>query len=212
MRLRALLACSVVLLTACTSYPLGMNEAEWLALTPAQQLEARTQQAELSRQKEEVRSQERIALAAIDAERERADLERIDRLRASAGPGDAVECVTEGAVVDYKPGWHGTHPATALLVRGERREIVLRPSDGHQKEKAVWFWFSAEGMQAALCLSEPKSAVRLGSDCFVVAGTSGDFARGVETVVPQSDWFIGRFRCQSDFGRGYGRTNHPRRH
>ncbi len=50
-----------LLLTACTSYPLGMSEEQWLALTPEQQYDAQLKQAELDRQREARRLAEQQA-------------------------------------------------------------------------------------------------------------------------------------------------------
>lgn len=50
-----------LLLSACASYPLGMSEAQWLALTPEQQYDAQLKQAELDRQREARRLAEQQA-------------------------------------------------------------------------------------------------------------------------------------------------------
>ncbi len=71
LRLSLVLVC-LLLLMACTRNPLGMSDAEWQALTPQQQMDAREKQAAIDIEQERLDNEQRIRMAQIAAaEREK---------------------------------------------------------------------------------------------------------------------------------------------
>lgn len=55
-----LLALLMVALSGCFHFPLGMNEAQWVALTPEQQREARFQQTQRNKDFDLMSEQEEL--------------------------------------------------------------------------------------------------------------------------------------------------------
>lgn len=99
--------CSVVcalLLTACISYPLGMSEAQWLALTPEQQYDAQLKQAELDRQREARRLAEQQAREQALKEQQA----QLELARENAKYGERVQCVLQNSELYFNKKWRAS--------------------------------------------------------------------------------------------------------
>jgi len=66
----------LLIVAGCAFYPLGMSEAEWNRLTPQQQLEARTKQAELDHERALLREKQRAEQEAQEREQARIQYEQ----------------------------------------------------------------------------------------------------------------------------------------
>jgi hypothetical protein len=202
---RSLIALGLVLgLAACARYPLGMSEAEWLSLSPQQQLEARAKQAEIDRAREAELAAERARReAAKEAERQ-----RIAAVYRSARYGDIVECVLDGGIIDFHPGWKAYQPAAFTLVAGETREVKVTTGVPYETQE-VWASLSETGTAISLCYSEP--APGSSNDCAVVSALSRELDRGIESAVNSKELFNGaRLRCayRPIGGQGWNQRNY----
>ncbi|ENM3782774.1 hypothetical protein V9N53_000002 [Vibrio cholerae] len=111
-----------LLLSACASYPLGMSEAQWLALTPEQQYDAQLKQAELDRQREARRLAEQQA-------REQALKEQQAQLklaRENAKYGERVH-----SELYFNKKWRASEPlALDLLANQPAQAVKQSTADG----------------------------------------------------------------------------------
>ncbi len=172
----------VLLLTACLqTYPLGMSEAQWKALSPQEQMQARVKQAELDRIEAARRAEEQRR----EEKRKEAEKARIASLYASARYGDIIECAVEGGIADFHPGWKKYQRAVVSLVRGEIKEVSLRSESGSDTQE-FWAALNHEGNTVKICDSEPS---RGSSDCATVAGLTSDFSRGIRQTVSLKEIF-----------------------
>ena len=152
----------VLAVAACARYPLGMSEAEWPSLSPQQRLEARAQQAEIDRAREAELAAERARReAAKEAERQ-----RIATVYRKARYGDIVECVLDGGIIDFHPGWKAYQPTAFTLVADETPEVKVTTGVPHETQE-VWASLSDTGTAISLCYSEP--APGSSNDCAVVS-------------------------------------------
>lgn len=71
-----LIGMMALFMVGCAHYPLGMSEAEWNRLSPAQKLEARKEQAALDQQRALEREKLRLEREALEVERARKQRER----------------------------------------------------------------------------------------------------------------------------------------
>lgn len=109
-----------LLLSACASYPLGMSEAQWLALTPEQQYDAQIKQAELDRQREARRLAEQQA-------REQALKEQQAQLalaRNNANYGERVQCVLQNSELYINKKWRASEPLALDLLAKQPAQAV----------------------------------------------------------------------------------------
>lgn len=137
------LACAL-LLGGCESFPMGMSEREWNALTPQQQAEYRARQSEMDRADSARREREREArehAERLAAERER---QRVAELRRHARPGDLVVVTVHGGMLAFYGKRHEYEPASFDLVRGERRKVQFSRR-GHHDTTEVEVALSADG-------------------------------------------------------------------
>lgn len=170
----ALLAGMVFVLAACSTYPLGMSEKEWVLLTPEQQMAARMKQADLNRANAVRRTAQADARRQRYAAQEAAERRRIEELYRSARYGDVLECVVEGGTAGFRRGWRNYTPASFTLARGEVKSVSLSAGDRRGK---FWAKYSADGQSMKLCYGKPKS--NGGRYCASVNGQSQDFSVGV---------------------------------
>lgn len=87
--MKHLFAITVVaaILVGCQSYPMGLNEAQWHALSPEQQADYTRQQAQIDEQRRAEREAEAQRRRAEEAERARLEQERVRLAYAIARPG-----------------------------------------------------------------------------------------------------------------------------
>ncbi|XPV75953.1 MAG: hypothetical protein ACNI27_15145 [Desulfovibrio sp.] len=71
-----ILLLSILLLAACASHPLGLSDAEWQAMSPAEKLEASKEQAKLDEQRQIRLAAERERRAKLEAEQAQKQYER----------------------------------------------------------------------------------------------------------------------------------------
>ncbi len=175
---------ALLLLVGCTPrYPLNMTEAEWHALAPEQQLDARERQRQLDLQAAEQRA---------EAARERAAEERrqaaaLEQRRRNAAFGERVQCVLDNAELMRNDKWRAANPVALDMVTGETASFrLLRQgsSSGSVRAEA-----SFDGQTVRVC----RSGMR---DCDVMVGTSRDYQRGMTKRISVRKQFRGDLRCE----------------
>ena len=178
-----LLLCSALLLSGCmSSYPLGMSKEEWVRLSPDQQLDARSRQAEMD-QAERVRRAEAARLAA---EQQRLEQQaREERLR-NAAPGDLVQCVLDDAEGYFAGDWRTVTPTGFTLVRGYSEAITLSEQDRSSRQVQVHASF--DGTQVELCRPHRN-------DCTRLAATQNQLQRGVSRPIQLDRVLRGHMYC-----------------
>lgn len=174
----ALLASMVLVLAACTSYPLGMSKEEWVLLAPEQQMAARLKQADLNRANAERRAEQAAARRQRYAAMEAAERRRIEELYRSSRYGDVLECVVEGGIAEFRRGRHAYTPVPFTLARGEVKSVTLRAGDRNGK---FWARYSPDGLSMNLCYRKPQG--NGGRYCVSVNGQSQDFSAGITRQV-----------------------------
>ncbi len=118
-----LLALGTALLLGCQSFPMGLSETQWNALSPEQQADYTRQQAaidEQRRQEQQIAEQRR---RAEEAERTRLEQERVRFAHARARFGDIVTVTIQGGRVAINGKHQDYEPVRFDLVRGERKEV-----------------------------------------------------------------------------------------
>ncbi len=169
------LASLTLMLAACQSNPLGMSDEEWARLTPEQQMQARMKQADIRKASAERRAEARRQKAMLAAEERR----RIERIYASARFGDILECVVEGGLADFRPGWRGYDPAPFTLVRGETKSVPLRErGKGNRK---FWTHLSADGLEVSVCARSGRGS--RSRYCTTVSARSNDYSFGISRPI-----------------------------
>ncbi|ELL1563293.1 TPA: hypothetical protein PX804_001238 [Vibrio cholerae] len=107
-----------LLLSACASYPLGMSEAQWLALTPEQQYDAQLKQAELDRQREARRLAEQQAREQALKEQQA----QLELVRENAKYGERVQCVLQNSELYFNKNGVQASPWRSISCRSNRRK------------------------------------------------------------------------------------------
>ncbi len=118
-----LLALAAALLAGCQSYPMGLSEAQWKALSPEQQADYTRQQTAINehrRREQEAADELRRAKEELRQEVERA---RNQERYARARYGDIVTVTIQGGRVAINGKHQDYEPVRFDLVRGERKEI-----------------------------------------------------------------------------------------
>ncbi|NBR87243.1 MAG: hypothetical protein EB141_09710 [Verrucomicrobia bacterium] len=117
------LVAAAALFVGCQSYPMGLNETQWKALTPEQQAEYTRQQTainEVRRQQREAEERARQVEAEAKAAEER---QRVEFAYARARYGDVITVTVEGGLVAIGGKHHPYEPVRFDLVHGERKEV-----------------------------------------------------------------------------------------
>ncbi|WP_162147029.1 hypothetical protein [Thiomicrospira aerophila] len=176
----------LVFLVGCATYPLNMNKAEWEALTPAQQLQAREQQALL----DQARAEQRTAEAR--AREQEIEKERIawEVRRQEARYGDHLQCVISDVQLRNGDNWQRIHPFALDLLIGERADINLDEFRDDRRSRSHRAQAQFDGQTLSLCSSAH------GLDCVRVLGNFSDYHRGFEQAFNQPNWLKGSARCQ----------------
>ena len=193
LRFVLLLVLSMVVLVGCSSNPLGMSDAEWEALTPQQQLVARTKQAELDEQARLRRQQAQIAKEAEQA--------RLENLRHNAPSGEVVQCTLTSARARFAHNeWHPAQPMAVAIHRSEdRRQVRIAQED--RPSRAATLHMGFDGMIVKVCRWYDR-------DCAVLAGTNRDYNRGHSSHIRVPDLVDGTLSCSfpgADDSRRYRR-------
>lgn len=110
-------------LTGCQSYPMGLSEAQWNALSPTEQAEHQRQQAQVNEQRRREREAAEQARQAEEAARAVEERQRIQLAYARARYGDIVTVTIQGGYVAINGKHQPYEPLRFDLVRGERKEI-----------------------------------------------------------------------------------------
>ena len=183
----ALTAMLALLLAGCAArYPLAIPEAQWEAMTPAEQHQAREQQAALDR----TRAEQRAAEARAREEEARRERLALEVRRQQAPFGERVQCVLEG---ELRAGgsWRPLAPAGIDAVTGMTVPVALTTRDGRYRQTAH---ATFDGQTLSLCRSEHELA-RQGADCARLVGTQRDYARGLASRVETERFLRGPLRC-----------------
>lgn len=170
MRLITLITLAL-LLTACSSYPLGMSKKSWEALTPEQQLDAAKKQAEIDEEKAARLAEQR----RLQAEAEAKYLAEMAEKRANAKPGDIVQCVLQPIEVYRGKKWVSAKPVSFDLVVGEVASARLSEKDGYYSTELF-----ATFNQQRFIACEHKYDLDTGRNCLEVAGTLRQFDQGIQ--------------------------------
>lgn len=184
-------------LAACApSYPLGMSEAEWNALTPEQQQEARVADAELKRAKAEQKAAEANARAL---EQRNKLIEQYRR----AGKGDIAEC--QIIPPENAPAGLKVRPSEVTLVRGEDRRLTLTKDFGSPE----YLWARrGSGGDIELCGSTSSGSGPAGS-CDRITSLSIGFGQvAKKEIVWAPGLRNGTFECQ-EFKGSFGPSGIP---
>ena len=142
--LGGLLASSLLLAACGPRYPLGIPEEQWAGMNAAEQQQARIKQAELDRAEAEARRQEAAAREAEAAAR----AAELSHARATAGPGERLQCVLDRADVHYAGEWRRAEPLGLDLVVGMPITFTLQARDAHYRTRAGTASFN--GMEVRL--------------------------------------------------------------
>ncbi|EXJ09062.1 MULTISPECIES: hypothetical protein [Nitrincola] len=177
----------IFLLSACASFPLGMNEAEWQSLTSEQQLKARQQQAELDKAAEIRRSAEAAARKAEVAKHEA----EIEGKRSNAAYGERLQCILQPAEAWLNRKWRVVQPQALDLVLGEELPFAISET----KHRTIHYGSEAyahfKGQELALCrFSEGRGP------CARILGNFSDYHRGIRQDFHVEQFLRGHLRCQ----------------
>ncbi|MBJ6909051.1 hypothetical protein JG661_07000 [Vibrio cholerae] len=175
-----------LLLTACASYPLGMSEAQWLALTPEQQYDAQLKQAELDRQREARRLAEQQAREQALKEQQA----QLELARENAKYGERVQCVLQNSELYFNKKWRASEPlALDLLAKQPAQAVKQSTADGRY---GFTLYAQFDGQTLSLCRHENSRR----QECALMLGTFNDYHRGLRQAIQQDNWLRGQLRCQ----------------
>src|SRR5690554_345 len=166
-------------LAACANHPLNMSTAEWEALTPSQQHEARLAQAA-----QDTAAQER---RATQAAAEIAEQERQEALRRNAPYGGVVQCTISDAQASFGNNkWRAAQDVGVELHSSEAdRDVRLTRQD---KSGAAYLQMGFDGLNVKVCSSYSR-------DCDVLAGTESQFRRGLSKRIAIKKTVEGKLTC-----------------
>lgn len=143
---QALLAVPFALfLSACTFYPLNMTEAEWLALTPEQRLEAREAQQRLNAEARQAREQQALQQEQLRLQQEALRLQRLQ----SAEYGERLQCVLREGTGYIGGQWRPLQPLAVELLSGDAFELELRDVESDYRQVKVVMSF--DGQTVRVC-------------------------------------------------------------
>lgn len=186
-----LLFASLLLLTACaTRHPLGMDEAQWQALSAEQRLAAQVQQAELERAAQERRAAEARAREA-EAQRRQAEL---DERRRTAVYGERVQCIVDPAEAYLGGKWRSIEALAVDLVQGTPVDVTLHSNDHRSLRYRASAQARFDGLTVSLCQGT-GSAGSAASHCAGVSGTQADYRRGLTRRIDAKRFLRGQLRC-----------------
>lgn len=185
------LLASLLQLTACaTHHPLGMDEAQWQALSTEQRLAAQLQQAELERAEQERRVAEARAREA-EALRQQAEL---DVRRSTAAYGERVQCILDPAEAHLNGKWRSIEAPALDLVQGTPVDVTLHSNDHRSLRYRASAQARFDGLTVSLCQGA-GSAGSPASNYAQVSGTQADFRRGLTRQIDAKRFLRGQLRC-----------------
>lgn len=161
---------ALAVLSGCARYPLNMSKAEWNALPPAAQYEARKEQASLDR----ARSEERKAAHAAREREAEANAVAYRQELAYAPYGSRMSCLVEGEV--YLLGqWQPLDSVLFELLEGRSVTVPMHSLDGRYKTEG-----NAEfnGYRVSFC-DRQHGLSRQPEQCAVLRGSRFQYAKGV---------------------------------
>lgn len=178
----------VLAIAGCAGkYPLGMHEAEWLALPAEEQLEARKQQAALDQARALQRAEE--ARARVVEERRREASRKV--AKAKAVPGSRIQCLLTGEV---RAGgqWRQASPVWMDVVMGWPEEMAMTSRDGRFSQLA---YAGFDGVTMQVCPTELDLEWRAEA-CAEVTGTPQAYRRGLSRAVQVEGLWRGQAHCE----------------
>lgn len=187
-------------LAACASHPLGMSTAEWEALSPNQQHQARMAQEkrdEAERQRQAEIRQRQAEKHAEWARKELAEEARIEAGKKNPAYGDLVQCRITNAKGDFgKSGWQPAQELSVAIYRGETVDALIYRQGNKSGYTTVQLRF--DGLNVRACR-------RGGRDCDTMAGSERQFARGLSKRIAIHKTVQGTLSCSFPTGspRGY---------
>lgn len=176
---------AALLLSACgPHHPLGIPEEKWESMDADAQHQARLKQAEVDRAQAQVRQQEAQARQAEAA----AQAAELSHARATAGPGERVQCVLDRAELHYGGKWRPAEPIGLDLVAGMPIEFELRLQDENYRMHTGMARF--DGMEVRLCPDYARNG------CARMVATQGELRRGKSRQVTSHEFLRGRLQCE----------------
>ncbi|MEN9573130.1 MAG: hypothetical protein RL514_985 [Verrucomicrobiota bacterium] len=112
-----------LVIVGCKSYPMGLSEAQWQALSPAEQADYQRQQTQLNDQRRAQREAAEQARQAEETARAQEERARVQLAYARARYGDVVQVTIEGGHVAIQGKHQPYEPVRFDLVRGERKQV-----------------------------------------------------------------------------------------
>ncbi|MCC5854130.1 MAG: hypothetical protein JJU10_00420 [Idiomarina sp.] len=195
--LRTLRATFIILcgigLSACSSNPLGMSDAEWERLSPEQQLEARARQAEL----DEAAADRRARIEQAKREEEARARAEYQQRRADARRGDIIQCVIEPAEGYLRSSWREAEPVAFELLRDYPIEfsVIEKTSSGRSNSHvtgAAYF----DGQTVGICRSLGDAQQRA-QQCSRMIATTNEYFRGIRRTIEVDRVTRGELRCDA---------------
>ena len=186
------------LLAGCGSrYPLDIPEAQWEAMTPQEQLEARQEQAKLDRAAEERRTTEARAREA-QAKKWLKDLEAS---REDARYGERLQCVLSPAQAYIGRSWREIEPLALDVVKGMVLKLDLKEADDGVFRYSTEAYAGFDGQTLSIC-PEEDYVQKNDPKCARVLATFEQYRKGVETTIKASDFLRGKIVCDLVPGEG----------
>ena len=176
----------LLLVSGCASYPLGMTEEQWLALSPQHQFEARLKQAELDQLRDE-----RLA-AEHKARQEEARLQQaqLEMARQQAVYGERVQCVLDKAELRLLKKWRPLQPLAIDVVAGQApHKVDFVTRDGRYSQGQ---YVSFDGQTLTICRQQDSRR----QDCGALVATFNDYHRGIQQRLELEKSWFGDLRCQ----------------
>lgn len=116
----------LALIAGCVSYPLGLSQQQWEALTPAQQAEYQAKQYQIDVDSRARAEEARRQAAAQQAEQERLEADRLRQAYANAQYRDMVTVSVQGGFLSYAGKNYPYEPVAFDLIKGETKKIFFQ--------------------------------------------------------------------------------------
>lgn len=120
---------ATILLVGCVTYPLGMTKEQWEVLSPAEQAEAKTKQAEIDAQKRAARLAELEEQRRVEEEKQREARERLAAIYENPQYGDIIVVQIQGGQIGFGENRYSYSPVQFELAKGETKMINFFRAD-----------------------------------------------------------------------------------